>query len=84
MKDIVNFYAAIFFPIILIASLAKNGAVDSTIFCFLLLIYCLVYRPLISGLRLLGLGVIKKSEIFKPFIPFWSMKYYSLIYFNKM
>ena len=47
------------------------------------LIHVFVYHPFVFGLRLVALGKIKFSEFWKTFIPFWNLKYYDYILFNK-
>ena len=83
MKSIINYYVAIFLPLISIVLLTVNGLMGNNIFILLLIIYAFVYHPFISGLRLISLEAIKKSEFVWNFIPGWNLKYFSLLFFNK-
>ena len=82
MKNLINYYAAIFLPMICLILYLLNG-LSSTVFAVLLLTYALAYRPWIDALRLLALGKISRKQMYLPFIPFWSLKYYSLLFFNR-
>jgi len=84
MRNIINYYAAIFIPLISLVLLTANRLMGSNIFFFLLIIYSFIYHPFISGLRLISLGAIKKSEFIWNFIPGWNLKYFSLLFFNKV
>lgn len=84
MKSLINFYAYIFFPLIAIMLLVKNGLMGNTVFVILLAIYCFLYHPLISGLRLVALGIIRRNELIKAFIPgYYNLKYFSILFFNR-
>ncbi|PWT78051.1 MAG: hypothetical protein C5B59_02495 [Bacteroidetes bacterium] len=82
MKNIINYYAAIVLPFIGIILLLLNGF-GGWFFLILFLIYFLVYRPLMSGYRLVALGVIKKSQIWRNWIPGWNFRHFTLLWFNK-
>jgi hypothetical protein len=58
------------------------GFLSNILFVSLLLTYSIIYHPLVSGLRLVALGVISKSELWKTFIPFWNRKYFGILFFN--
>ena len=84
MKSIINFYAYIFSPIIAMMLLVKNGLMGSDSFVILLAVYCFIYHPLISGLRLIALGKIRRNELIIAFIPgYYNLKYFSLLFFNR-
>jgi hypothetical protein len=62
----------------------KTGLIGSVVFVILLGIYCFLYHPFISGLRLIALGIIRKDEFIKAFIPgYYNFKYFSLLFFNR-
>ncbi|MBI1781460.1 MAG: hypothetical protein HYR66_08830 [Sphingobacteriales bacterium] len=82
MKNIINYYAAIFFPITTLVLLTAAGLVSANAFVTLLLIYALIYHPFVSGLRLIANNKINKGELWKNFIPFWNLKYFSFLFFN--
>jgi len=83
IKNLAVFYAAIFLPLISISLMVRSGMINSSAFVILLFGYAFIYRPLISGYRLILLGVIKRSDLFRNFIPFWNMRYYNLLFFNR-
>ena len=82
-KNIFVYYLLIVFPIILLGLGAKTGYISATAFSGALLIYALIYHPIVSGLRLLQSGKINKSEFWKNFIPFWNDKYWTFLFFGK-
>jgi len=83
VKNLAVFYAALFLPLISIVLMARTRFIDSTILVILFFVYAFIYRPLVSGYRLMLLGVIKRSDLFRNFIPFWNIKYYNLLFFNR-
>jgi hypothetical protein len=48
----------------------------------LLLIYALIYRPILHIFRLLRLKVIEKKDAWKLFIPFYPVKYIKALWFG--
>jgi hypothetical protein len=83
LKNLAVFYAAIFLPLISIALMVRSGIVNSPVFVLLLFVYAFIYRPLLCGYRLISLGVIKRADLFRNFIPFWNIRYYNLLFFNR-
>lgn len=83
LKHIAVFYIAIFLPLLAIILMAKTGLINGMPFVILLFLYAFIYRPLMCGMRLISLGLIKKSDLFRNFIPFWTNKYYNLLFFNR-
>jgi hypothetical protein len=75
LKYLFFYYFMIVTPLLLLVLFAKMGSISSTFFSIGLLIYTLIYHPVISGIRLMLLGKIDKSDFFKNFIPFWNLKY---------
>jgi hypothetical protein len=82
MRYLINYYAAIFLPLISLYLINLNGLLNSEESAILLLAYALVYHPIVSGVRLVTLGAIKKSEFFLNFIPSWNIKHFGLLFFN--
>ena len=82
MKNIYNFYALIFLPFIAILLLGKYDIIGNYAFGCLLMFYCLIYHPLISGLRLIASHRIAKNQLWYNFIPGWNWKYFSFLFFN--
>ena len=82
MKNTYAYYLAILLPLIPVILMAY---VHHTIYAWvpLFLIYALIYRPLIDGMRLIQKGVIRKSEIWKLFVPiFYRSKWFKQLYFS--
>jgi hypothetical protein len=82
MKYLINYYAAIILPLISIVLINLNGLLDSKEFTILLFAYAFVYHPIVSGVRLVALGVIKKSDLYLNFIPGWNLKHFGILFFN--
>jgi len=82
MKKLVNYYAAIFLPLLGICLIAGNGLMSSLAFTILILFYAFIYHPLVSGIRLYQIGAIRKSQIIMNFIPGWNLSYHLLLFFN--
>lgn len=78
MKNTFKYYFAILLPMPLLVGAAYT---DSTFFVILLASYY-VYRSFTDGQRLIDKGVITKKEFPKVFIPFWTARYFSELYFN--
>ncbi|MFC3364467.1 hypothetical protein ACFOG5_14930 [Pedobacter fastidiosus] len=57
---------------------------SSAIFFVGFLVYALLYRPLVDGIRLVDLGLLKKAETWKMFIgsPYYQIKYFMELYFR--
>ena len=68
MKNLINFYAAILLPLLSLCLLAKNG-LDSNWFVGLLRIYAFLYHLLISGIRLMRMGIINEKKLIYCFVP---------------
>jgi hypothetical protein len=82
MKNLINFYLYIFAPLSTLILLAKANLIGSAGFVWLLAIYCLIYHPVISGLRLIATNKISKKQLILNFIPFWNWKYFAFLFFN--
>ncbi len=79
MKQLLIYYFQILLPIPLLVSLANISSIS---FVVGLILYVLIYRPLVDGYRLLSKGIISKNEFFKIFIPLWRLKYFTELYFE--
>jgi hypothetical protein len=80
MKKLLTFYFLILLPLPVIYTVYKIG---TPIFATVLIImYVLVYRPIINGLRLRELGLVERKEFWMLFVPFYSLKYFHSIYFQ--
>ena len=82
-QKIISFYVLIFVPLAFLIALSKIGLVSSNIFVLGLFSYAFIYHPYISAQRLLKLNIIKESEFWYSFIPFWNFKYFDTLFFNR-
>jgi hypothetical protein len=75
----VRIYGAIAFWLLVIFPLAGlfvvHKAYGGNAFVYGLIIYAIVYRPILNIIRLLGLKKITRKDIWKFFIPFYEVKY---------
>ena len=83
MKSIITYYLLIFLPLIAFAIIIRMKTVSANYIMAGLLVYALIYHPLVSGLRLLANNKIRRSEFLLSFIPFWNAKYFGFLFFNK-
>lgn len=72
----------IFLPMFLLGVALKYQYLNSNVFVILLAFYCFLYHPMLSGLRLVSLKKIHKSDFWKTFIPFWNLKYLPDLFFK--
>lgn len=80
MKKLLSFYLLILLPVPVIIALYRLNA---PVFCLLCIVaYVFIYRPIIAGLRLKELGIIENPVIWKLFIPFYSIKYFHVLFFG--
>ncbi len=82
-KNIKIFYLILTAPAIVLFVLKKGEYIDSKIFAIILILFVLVFNPIISGLRLIQSGKIKRSEFWYNLIPGWNTKYFIFLFFNK-
>jgi len=82
MRNIINFYAAIFAPLSTIVLLASVKLLSSNAFVLLLTIYVFIYHSYISGLRLIAANKIKKKQLLFSFIPGWNWRFFAFLFFN--
>jgi hypothetical protein len=75
MKNIWFYYLLIVVPMITLHLLGKYQLISPAFFAIFLLTYALIYHPLLSGYRLIAMGVIRKEQIWKCFIPLWINQY---------
>jgi hypothetical protein len=82
LKKLFFFYIVLLLPAIALFILIYNNILSKTLISFSWLAYLLIYEPLISASRLIQLGVLKRSEFYKIFIPFKRNKYDKVLFFN--
>ena len=74
------FYALCFVPAFFIILIYK--VYGSTFLMISILIYSLIYRPIVHIYRCLQLGVIEEKDAWKFFIPFYWNKYFKQVWFG--
>lgn len=84
VKNLVFYYAVILFPLLVIILVTRVGIIDNLLFAILLFTYVSIYRPLVDGIRLIKLGIIRRSELAWNFIPFWNIRYKKYLYSNRI
>jgi hypothetical protein len=78
MKNVFIFWVLILLPVGIIIYLSFSNLITSfQLGILLVLYYC--YRAIIDGIRLKQLGLIKKAEIWKLFIPFFKISIFQNI-----
>ena len=82
MNRLSTFYLLLSLYFVPFVIAARLHFLTSLTFFVLLLIYAVLYHPLISGLRLLANHKIESSEFWKTFIPGWNKKYWLFLMFN--
>lgn len=84
LKKLTPFYLYIVFPLLTISLLLKLELINSTVFTIGILIYAIIFHPIISGIRLQQLGVTKSSDFYKNFIPLWNLQYFEALFLGKI
>jgi hypothetical protein len=84
MRNLLVFYLFIFPPIIpciiYIFDYDFRLNFPPNALVYYLLIYCFIYHPIISGLRLMALGKISGSKFLYNFIPAWNTRYFRALF----
>lgn len=80
LVGIVLFWLAAIIPFVAIFLIGK--VYGSYWFVTCLLIYALIYRPILNIMRLLRLKVIEQKDSWKFFIPFYQSKYLKALWFG--
>jgi len=76
------YYLQILLPVALIVYLYECERYETTLVAILM--YVLVYRPLVDSHRLIRLGQMPKKDRWKMFIPFYGAKYFGALYFGAL
>ncbi len=79
-KSLFWYYIYIFAPLSAWCYFGKS--IGANLFASGILFYALIYHPLISGIRLVNLGKIPSSDLFKNFIPLWNKQYFKTLFFS--
>lgn len=80
MKSLLSFGVQILIPIPFLYLIAEDDYAWA--FLVLLLIYCLIYRPIIDAYRLYSKGIISREDLTKSFYkaPVWRYQYFRELY----
>lgn len=76
------YYLQILLPVALVVYLYESELYESALIA--ILVYALIYRPLVDGHRLIRLGQLPKKDRWKMFIPFYGSKYFGALYFGAL
>lgn len=82
-KNLIIFYFLLGVPLFLLILLGKYTFITPAEFALGIAVYIFIYHPMILGLRLIATSRISNSEFWKTFIPFWNMKYFGFLFFNR-
>ena len=82
MKHQAAFYIAIFLPLIAIILAVKDHLIAPETFGWAMIMYALIYHPLLSAYRLLANQKINRSQCWLVMIPFYNGKYCSFLFCN--
>ncbi|WP_346237314.1 hypothetical protein ABDK00_011210 [Niabella insulamsoli] len=77
---LIPYYLLIIVPFVFVFWSAQ---LSGSTFVVSMLIYAMIYRPIVDGVRLIHLGLLKRSEIWKMFIPFYPVGYIKELYFKR-
>jgi hypothetical protein len=83
LTNLLFFYFILALPLLGLIALSRAHQIDPVFFVAGLLVWGFIYHPLICGLRLLETGKIRKTDFMLNFIPFWNLKYFHFLFFNK-
>ena len=76
------YYLQILLPMALMVYLYECELYETTL--VLILVYVLIYRPIVDGFRLIRLRQLPKKDLWKMFIPFYGAKYFGALYFGSL
>jgi hypothetical protein len=79
MKNTIAYYFLIVSPLAILVVLAKNREIRSEWFAILMLLYCLVYRPVTDYYRLLSKNILSKKDFCRA-TPWLQAKYFKDLY----
>ncbi len=79
MKNLIIYYIVILLPLCVLFWILFSLD-NSKLFIILLLIYGIVFRPLIDAYRLIKKGVIQKKSWWKMFSPIAHVKWFRELY----
>lgn len=80
MKNLLLYYLFILIPIIALVWLFSSGVIDTTFLSISILIYAVVYRTIIDGMRLAARNILPKKHIWKMIIPGKRYTYFKELY----
>lgn len=81
MKNNYLYYTLILIPFVIVCLLLYKGY--TTLFIWGLLFYALIYRPITDSYRLVARGNIARSDMWRIFVPIYSLKWHWFCYFKK-
>jgi len=80
MRQVFFYYLAILIPITGLIWMAKYE--HTQVFAASLLLYVLIYRPLVDGYKLIHKGLIEKRQFWKLYLPSTYRKHFKDLYLS--
>ena len=80
MKNLAVYYCLILLPLVYLVMLAFTA--ESNNFAWALLVYALIYRPVIDGYKLMHKGIIKRNRLWVIYLPSTYRAYFNELYFS--
>lgn len=82
MKNIYVYYCAILLPLAVLLFLMRINYLNIWLLILFIIVYSVVYRTYIDGLRLVSKGIIDKSEIWQMLYKGRRLTYFKELYFK--
>lgn len=82
MKNIYLYYVAILSPLAIMLFFMRTNNLNLWGFIIFMMLYSLVYRTYIDGLRLVSKGIIERSEIWGMIYKGRRFEYFKDLYFK--
>jgi len=82
LMKLLFYYLQILLPVALMVYLYERELYATTLVA--ILVYVLLYRPLVDSHRLIRLGEMPRKDRWKMFIPFYGAKYFGALYFGAL
>jgi len=84
MKNLLIYYFSILFPLgMFYPAYLKWKEEGTATFLVVFLVFYMIYRWFTDGKRLVEKGLLKKSEFWKAFMPFYTAQFIRELYFEK-
>ncbi len=82
MRNIYLYYIAILAPLAFLLYFMRTDQLNSWVLIIGIIVYSIVYRTYIDGLRLVSKGIIERSDIWKMVYNGRRFQYFKELYFK--